>query len=258
VLSDGVHVAGLASTDGGTTWSGTLTADPDIGLESGTVSVSMTDPWQDMAGNPGSPGAGEAPVTLTVDDALPVLANDSNAVRAFQTVVRASVLANDTDPTGRAQQTGVSFAAGNVVAVGDPLHVTGISDASHGAGSFGGWLAGQYGTLTFNADGGYHYVADDAASLAEGRQADDVFTYTATDQHGNSAAATLDLKVRGHSGGAMDIVSYTAVESKTGDVISGALYDNTGKYTVGSSVTVPGADNLGGTWTYKVKQYRPR
>ena len=80
----------------------------------------------------------------------------------------------------------------------------------------------------------------------------DVFTYTVADAGGAGATATLDIKVTGHSGGAMEIVSYTAVESKTGDVISGALYDNTGRYTVGSSVTVPGPDNLGGTWTYTV------
>src|SRR6202012_3111304 len=103
----------------------------------------------------------------------------------------------------------------------------------------GGALAGQYGHLILQANGSYSYVADNAAVLSEGQVADDVFTYAVTDGHGASATATLDLKVTGHSGGAMEIVSYTAVESKTGDVISGALYDNSGKYTVGSSVTVP-------------------
>ncbi len=252
VLPVGVHVGGLASLDGGVTWTGTLTADPGIGSGFGPVSVSMTDPWTDLAGNPGVPGFGEAPVTLTLDDALPVLANDSNAVMAFQAVVGASVLANDFDPAFLPAPGLLAPSVSGLLALGDPLDVTGISDASHGAGSVGGALAGQYGTLTFNEDGSYRYVADNAASLAEGLQADDVFTYTATDQHGNSATATLDIKVTGHSGGAMEIVSYTAVESKTGDVISGALYDNTGRYTVGSSVTVPGPDNLGGTWTYTV------
>ena len=63
--------------------------------------------------------------------------------------------------------------------------------------------------------------------------------------------ATLDIKVTGHIGGVMDVVSYAATESKTGDTISGALYDDTGKYSVGSSVT-KGPDNLGGSWTYTV------
>ena len=197
-----------------------------FGLGTHTITASATD----QAGNTGSES-----FTITVRDTTrPVLGDDGNAVMAFQAVVGTSVLGNDSD-----------------VATG-PVHVTGISDASHGAGSVGGSLAGQYGTLTFNLDGSYRYVADNAAVLAEGLQADDVFTYTAADQAGNSATATLDIKVTGHSGGAMEIVSYTAVDWKTGDVISGALYDNTGKYTVGSSVTVPGPDNLGGTWTYTV------
>ena len=56
VLPGGVHVGGLATSDGGTTWSGTLTADAGIARESGGVSVSMADPWTDGAGNPGAPG----------------------------------------------------------------------------------------------------------------------------------------------------------------------------------------------------------
>ena len=191
-----------------------------------TITASATD----QAGNTGSES-----FTITVRDTTPpVLGNDGNAVMAFQAVVGTSVLGNDSD-----------------VATG-PVHVTGISDASHGAGSVGGSLAGQYGTLTFNLDGSYRYVADNAAALSEGQVVDDVFTYAATDQNGNSATATLDIKVTGHSGGAMEVVSYTAVESKTGDSISGVLYDNSGRYTVGSSVTVAGPDNLGGSWTYTV------
>ncbi len=46
--------------------------------------------------------------------------------------------------------------------------------------------------------------------------------------------------------------SFTAIESVTGDTIRGVLFDNTGRYSVGSSVTVPGPDNLGGTRTYTV------
>ena len=42
-------------------------------------------------------------------------------------------------------------------------------------------------------------------------------------------------------------------KSATGDKIFGTLFDNTGQYSIGSSVTAPGGpDNLGGTWTYTV------
>ena len=61
------------------------------------------------------------------------------------------------------------------------------------------------------------------------------------------------MTVVGHNNGVMDIDSYVAVESKTGDKIFGVLYDNTGRYTIASSVTASGGpDNLGGTWTYTI------
>ena len=44
---------------------------------------------------------------------------------------------------------------------------------------------------------------------------------------------------------------FTAVESKTGDKITGAVLDDTGKYSVGSTY-LSGTDNAGGTWTYTV------
>jgi probable HAF family extracellular repeat protein len=44
---------------------------------------------------------------------------------------------------------------------------------------------------------------------------------------------------------------FTAVESQTGDKITGAVLDDTGKYSVGSTY-LSGTDNAGGTWTYTV------
>ena len=52
--------------------------------------------------------------------------------------------------------------------------------------------------------------------------------------------------------GTMQLDTFTAVESVTGDRINGVLFDNAGVYTVGSSVTAPGIDNMGGSWTYTV------
>ncbi len=182
-----------------------------------------------------------ADLTSTIEglDAVPpLLQDDSRTVRGTKTVAaatagRGGVLANDTDPDG------------------DTPTVTGVSDAINGAGSIGAPLAGQYGTLTLAADGTYSYTADRAAVLIEGLTEHDLFTYTAADQNGNASAATLDVTVVGHAGGVTDIDSFTAVESVTGDRISGALYDNTGRYTLGSSVST-GPDLLGGTWTYTI------
>jgi VCBS repeat-containing protein len=171
------------------------------------------------------------------DTVPPSLHDDSRTVRGTKTIAAATagqgVLANDTDPDG------------------DALTVTGVSAAINGAGSIGAPLAGQYGTLTLAADGTYSYTANNAAVLIEGLGEHDQFTYTAADQHGNSSTATLDVTVFGHAGGVMDIDSFTAVESVTGDRISGVLYDNTGRYTLGSSLST-GPDQLGGTWTYTI------
>jgi hypothetical protein len=45
--------------------------------------------------------------------------------------------------------------------------------------------------------------------------------------------------------------AFKAVESVTGDTIFGVMFDNTGAYSIGSSVTT-GPDQLGGFWTYTV------
>ncbi len=182
----------------------------------------------DVSNQAGTP-AGQATRALTVDETLPTLVNDANSVIG-SAAVTGSVLGNDSDANGGALTVECRRAS---------LLVS------------GGTLAGLYGTLALNPDGSYRYLAGNTVALAEGQVADDVFTYAAQDQNGNSATATLDIKVTGHIGGVMDVVSYTATESKTGDTISGALYDNAGKYSVGSSV-VTGPDNLGGTWTYTV------
>ncbi len=184
--------------------------------------------------------AATAHQTVVVDETSPTLVNDTQhgfaATRTITfTTAGQAELSNDTDPNA------------------DPLTVTGVSDTSHGAGTVGAPLVGALGTLTLNANGTYSYNANHGQALAEGQVANDVFTYAATDQQGNPGTATLTVTVVGHNNGVMDIDSYVAVESKTGDKIFGALYDNTGRYTVGSSVTAPGGpDNLGGTWTYTI------
>ena len=86
--------------------------------------------------------------------------------------------------------------AGSETAVGDYTY-------NHGSATS---VTGTYGTLTIGSDGSYEYVADqDAAdALDSGDEANDVFTYTITDQHpgydfayGGTATATLKIKVLG-------------------------------------------------------------
>ena len=86
-----------------------------------------------------------------------------------QKMLEAGVLSNDSDAD-----------------TGSSMTVTGITGAS--AGSVGGSTDGTYGTLTLNSDGSYSYTADKAAAdaLAHNATANDVFTYTVTDNEGNN------------------------------------------------------------------------
>ena len=114
-------------------------------------------------------------------DRVPVATSDvaTNAVGSTLTVASATgVLSNDTDLDG------------------DKLTVTGVSDASKGAGSVGSSLAGVYGHLTLNADGSYSYVADNSSAInsaPSGSHLLDVFAYTTSDGNGGTAGATLTI-----------------------------------------------------------------
>jgi VCBS repeat-containing protein len=116
-------------------------------------------------------------------DRPPAAANDTGLALVGTTVTvaaAAGVLSNDTDPDS------------------DPLTVTGVSDAAHGAGPVGQSLAGVYGHLTLNADGSYGYVADIAAAINSapgGSHPLDLFSYTVSDGNGGSGSAQLSLAI---------------------------------------------------------------
>lgn len=88
-------------------------------------------------------------------------------------VITGNVLAND-------------LGAGVVVAA-----VNGV------AATVGTQLSGALGTLILQEDGSFSYVADAAARLPDAVSETDVFTYTARDQAGREADATLTVTVTG-------------------------------------------------------------
>ena len=83
------------------------------------------------------------------------------------------VLGNDTDPI--------------------PDDTLTVSTVDGQASDVGQALLGTYGTLTLDADGGYSYAADH--SVASNIIAQDIFTYTATDEAGGSATSTLTITI---------------------------------------------------------------
>ncbi|WP_162579764.1 cadherin-like domain-containing protein [Variovorax sp. PBS-H4] len=67
----------------------------------------------------------------------------------------------------------------------------------------GGALAGAYGSLRMNADGGYSYAVDTGnsrvAALSDGQTLTEVFSYTITDADGSTSTAQLVVTIRGAS-----------------------------------------------------------
>ena len=110
-------------------------------------------------------------------------------------------LGADTD--GILQQGSASHDAGTGVLsndfdIDDSMTLTGIHSNNENAdGSLGSALAGQYGSLTLNADGSYIYNADASTNtLGVGETATDVFTYT-VHSGGTDFTQTLSIVITG-------------------------------------------------------------
>ena len=142
-----------------------------------------------------------ATLTITVlganDD--PVAVNDTDTVSAGATVTKTGsqddVLTDDSDPDNSATLTVTAIQPSG----GSSSDVT----SSSTYGSNGTSVVGTYGTLIIGADGSYTYSADQSAAdaLDAGETADDVFTYTVTDENGATTTATLTITVSGANDG---------------------------------------------------------
>ena len=100
-----------------------------------------------------------------------------------------NVLGNDTDPDS---------------ALGDTKAVQGVASGTPGgplSTGVGATIAGSFGSLVLNADGGYSYTLDNAnasvQALNAGNQLTDTFTYTMRDAAGATSTATLAVTIDG-------------------------------------------------------------
>jgi VCBS repeat-containing protein len=118
-------------------------------------------------------------VTINGADDNPIAAADSNATSKNSTLSVAAangVLANDTDPD-----------------VHDQGHLfVGAVDGS--AANVGHFVAGTYGSVDINANGGYIYTPN-KGGLPSNFVAQDAFTYTVADGHGGTDTSTLSIIV---------------------------------------------------------------
>ncbi|MEP6789813.1 MAG: VCBS domain-containing protein [Ramlibacter sp.] len=108
-----------------------------------------------------------------------------------------------------------------------------------------GLKAGQYGSVTLNANGSYSYVLNNSAaavqSLGAGQTASDVFSYTAADSQGGTATSTLTVKVTGANDCPV-AVSDTASVGEDGILTaSGNVLSNDKDIDAGDTLKVTGA-----------------
>ncbi len=131
---------------------------------------------------------------VAVDDAETAIeASDRfNAVDGVDAT--GDVLSNDTDVDSQANGETETVSAVR----------TGIESGSGDAGTVGSALAGQYGSLTLNADGTFTYAIDDTnpavqALRISGQTLTDSFTYTVSDTDGLTDQATLTITIDGRN-----------------------------------------------------------
>ncbi|MEA2834242.1 MAG: hypothetical protein QOG66_2444 [Methylobacteriaceae bacterium] len=98
------------------------------------------------------------------------------------------------------RDSGTAVAGGNVLAdhAGDASGAPSITAVNGDPANVGPGVSGTYGTLFMGTAGDYHYVGNNALdALGPGDSATDVFTFTGTDTHGQSATTTLTFNVTG-------------------------------------------------------------
>lgn len=136
------------------------------------------------------------PNTLTVNvtpvNDAPVAIADVNAITEGMTTAPGIVTGSVTPGT-----------AGQDSDIDGSFTVTGVNagTAATDAHNAGASIAGTYGSVVINPDGSYVYTLDNTKpatnALVDGQHADEVYTYTITDDHGATATATLTIGITG-------------------------------------------------------------
>ena len=124
----------------------------------------------------------------------PTAVDDTDTVDEDGTVTKTGsqddVLTDDSDPDDSATLTVTAIQPSG----GSSSNVTSGTTYTNGTS-----VTGTYGTLVIGADGSYTYTADQSAAddLDAGDSVTDVFTYTVTDENGETTTATITITVNG-------------------------------------------------------------
>ncbi|KAF1004473.1 MAG: hypothetical protein GAK28_03995 [Luteibacter sp.] len=192
--------------------------------------------FQPTASTGGVPTAGTLSYTYTLDHAVPRAGGgtDTIALSVLDAGGGSSTgslvvdIVDDT-PTARPDTAIVhedgAPVSGNVVTggpgadrIGADTNPTPVAGVVHGGasgplhGNVGSGVAGDYGTLTLNADGSYTYVLGNANpkvnALKDGDTLTETYSYTIVDGDGDTSTTTLTITIVGHTDGAPAIVPH--------------------------------------------------
>ena len=182
----------------------------------------------------------QATIAVTIRGANdnPVAASDAG------TAVEAGGVANATAGTDANGNVLTNDSDVDAVAFGETRAVAAFAIGGGTAVAAGSTLAGAYGALTLNADGGYTYVIDNANPAVEALRTpadtlSEIFTYTVVDTAGATATAALTVTIQGANDNpiAADDVAL-ATDAGAAPVSSGNVLPNDTDIDAGDTRTV--------------------
>ncbi len=133
---------------------------------------------------------------------------------------------------------------------GDTLTVNGIRTGDDGetgtTGTVGSSLTGSYGNLTLNSDGSYTYELDpnntDVQKISTGEYFYETFTYTITDEAGQTSTAQITFRIEGVNDAPNAIDDKETLDlDKTSEITN---FDDSSKYVKANDTDVDHLDNI--------------
>jgi VCBS repeat-containing protein len=164
----------------------------------------------------------------------------------ISTVITATVNATGNVLTNDVDSNNDSLTVSNIKS-----NVTGQTTAVSSSGSYS--VVGKYGTLTISANGAYTYVVDNnnpTINALLSNSLTEVFTYTASDNKGGTATATLTVQINGSNDAPVAVNDYnTAKEhtspTDTGYNATGNVLPNDTDVDSGDTKSITGISQLG-------------
>ena len=133
---------------------------------------------------------------------------------------------------------------------GDTLTVNGIRTGDDGetgtTGTVGSSLTGSYGNLTLNSDGSYSYELDanntDLQTISTGEYLYETFTYTITDEAGQTATAQITIRIEGVNDAPNAVDDKETLDLDEATEITN--FDDSSKYVKANDTDVDFFDNI--------------